>query len=106
MSSSLQIIANVAIFGGLILVGLQFQQNSGILQAQMLSAESQSLINQELQIIGEEGAKAWVSAMSDPTNVSPEHHRIMESIYWNAIESWRHTEELERLGLSDVSPRF
>ena len=106
MSSSLQIIANVAIFGGLILVGLQFQQNSGILQAQMLSAESQSLINQELQIAGEEGAKAWVSAMSDPTNVSPEHHRIMDAIFWNAIESWRHTEELERLGLSDVSPRF
>lgn len=56
--------------------------------------------------MGEQGAAAWVSAMSDPTNVSPEHHRIMESIYWSALESWRHIEELNKLGLADVDPNF
>lgn len=105
LGSWLQIVANVGIIGGLILVGFQLQQNSRILQAQMLSAESRSVIDQELQIIGEEGARAWVAAMSNPGKVSPEYHRIMEAIYWSAIESWRHTEELAVLGLVDVNPK-
>ena len=104
LASWLQVIANVGILGGLILVGFQLNQNSEILQAQMMSAESRSVIDQELQIIGEEGAKAWVSAMSDPGNVSPEHHRIMEAIFWSTVESWRHTEELGNLDLVDVDP--
>ena len=104
LSSWLQIIANIGILGGLILVGFQLRQNSEILQAQMMSAESRSVINQELQIIGEKGADAWVSAMLDPRNVSQEHPRIMEAIYWSTVESWRHTEELGNLGLVDVDP--
>ncbi len=104
LASWLQITANIGILGGLILVGFQLQQNSEILQAQMLSAESRSVIDQEMQIIGEEGATAWVSAMSDPSNVSPEHHRIMEAIYWSTIESWRHTEQLANSDLVDVDP--
>jgi len=104
LSSWLRIVANIGILGGLILVGFQLRQNGEILQAQMMNAESRSVIEQELQIIGEQGAKAWVSAMSDPRNVSPEHHRIMEAIYWSTVESWRHTEELGNLGLVDVDP--
>jgi len=105
LSNWLQIAANVGILGGLVLVGFQLQQNSEILQAQMMSAESQSVIEQEMQVIGEQGAAAWVSAMSDPRNVSAEHHRIMEAIFWSAVESWRHIEELANLGLADVDPR-
>jgi hypothetical protein len=105
LSSWLQITASVGVLGGLVLVGFQLEQNSEILQAQMMSDESRSAIDQEMQIIGEHGAAAWVSAMSDPSNVSPEHHRIMEAIYWSAVESWRHTEELDNLGLVDVDPR-
>jgi len=106
LSGWLQIVANIGILGGLILVGFQLRQNSEILQAQMLSAESQSVIGQEMQIIGEQGAAAWVSAMSDPTNVSMEHHRVMEAIFWSAIESWRHFEELGILGLTDIDPQY
>ncbi len=105
LANWLQISANIGILGGLILVGFQLHQNSQILRAQMLSAESQSVIDQEMQIIGEEGARAWVSAMSDPAGVSAEDHRIMEAIYWSALETWRHTEELDRLGLVEVDPR-
>jgi len=105
LASSLQISANVGILGGLILVGFQLQQNSQILRAQMLSAESQSVIDQEMQMVGEEGARAWVAAMSAPAAVSPEHHRVMEAIFWSAIETWRHTAELARLGLVDIDPR-
>jgi hypothetical protein len=105
LTSWLQITANVGILGGLVLVGFQLNQNSEILQAQMMSAESRSVIDQEMQIIGEEGAAAWVAAMSDPTNVSPEHHRIMEAIFWSAVESWRHIEELDNLDLAEVDPR-
>jgi hypothetical protein len=106
ISSWLQITANVGILGGLVLVGFQLEQNSENLRAQMMSAESRSVIDQEMQIVGEQGAAAWVSATSDPTNVSPEHHRIMESIYWSAVESWRHIEELNNLGLADVDPNY
>jgi hypothetical protein len=106
LSSWLQVAANIGILGGLVLVGFQLRQNSEILQAQMMSAESQSVINQEMQIVGEQGAAAWVAAMSDPTNVSLEHHRVMEAIFWSAIESWRHFEELGALGLTDVDPQY
>jgi len=106
LSSWLQIAANVGILGGLVLVGFQLRQNSEILQAQMMSAESQSVIDQEMQIIGDQGAAAWVSAMSDPTKVSAEHHRVMEAIFWSAIESWRHYEELGMLGLTNIDPRY
>jgi len=105
ISTWLQITANAGIIGGLVLVGFQLNQNSEILQAQMMSAESRSVIDQEMQIVGEQGAAAWVAAMSDPTNVSPEQHRIMEAIFWSAVESWRHIEELHRLDLADVDPR-
>jgi len=104
VSGWLQITANIGILGGLVLVGFQLEQNSEILQAQMMSAESRSVIDQEMQMIGEQGAAAWVSAMTDPVNVSPEHHRVMEAIYWSALESWRHTEELRLLGLANVDP--
>jgi hypothetical protein len=30
----------------------------------------------------------------------------MEAIYWSAIESWRHTEDLGNLGLADVDPHL
>jgi hypothetical protein len=106
LSSWLQVAANIGILGGLVLVGFQLRQNSEILQAQMMSAESQSVINQEMQIVGEQGAAAWVAAMSDPTNVSMEHHRVMEAIFWSAIESWRHVEELGLLGLTDIDPQY
>ena len=104
LSSWLQISANLGILGGLVLVVFQLNQNSEILQAQMMSAESRSVIDQEMQIVGEQGAAAWVSTMTDPTNVSMEHHRIMEAMFWSAVESWRHIEELSRLGLADVDP--
>jgi len=104
VASWLQLTANLGIIGGLVLVGFQLHQNSEILKAQMMNAESRSVIDQELQIVGEEGATAWVAAMSDPRNVSPEHHRIMEAIFWSAIESWRHTEELGNLDLVDIDP--
>jgi len=52
LASWLQITANIGIIGGLILVGFQLQQNSDILRAQMMSAESRSVIDQELQLIG------------------------------------------------------
>jgi hypothetical protein len=106
LSSWLQVAANIGILGGLVLVGFQLRQNSEILQAQMMSAESQSVIDQEMQIIGEQGAAAWVSAMSDPTNVSMEHQRVMEAIFWSAIESWRHFEELATLGLTNIDPEY
>ena len=105
LNSWLQIGANIGILGGLVLVGFQLQQNSQILRAQMLSAESRAVIDQEMQIIGDEGARAWVSAMSDPAGVSAEHHRVMEAIYWSTLETWRHTEELASLGLVEVDPQ-
>lgn len=104
LSSWLQVSANIGILGGLVLVVFQLQQNSEILQAQMMSAESRTVIDQEMQLIGEQGAAAWVSAMADPANVSPEHHRVMEAIFWSAVESWRHFEQLNKLSLADVDP--
>jgi len=73
---------------------------------QVIVGESQSVINQELQIVGENGAAVWSKAMTDPTNLSYEEHRIMESIYWSQLEGWANLVRLERLGLVEIEGEF
>jgi len=102
----LQVIGNLGIVGGLVLVGFQLQQNSEILKTQVIVGESQSVINQELQIVGENGAAVWAKAMTDPMNLSYEEHRIMESIYWSQLEGWANLVRLQRLGLVEVEGEF
>jgi hypothetical protein len=102
LANWLQVASGVGIIGGLVLVGFQLQQNSAILQTQVIIEESQAMIAQELQMIGENGAAAWSKAMTNPTELTPEEHRIMEAIYWTQKEIWSTSDRLEMLGLVEI----
>ena len=102
----LQIVSNIGILGGLILVGFQLQQNSEILKTQVMSDESRRAVEQEWLLIGEEGARVWAKAMERPNDLDLHEQRIMEAIYWSVVESWEHTQRLFTQGLVDIDWKF
>ena len=98
----IQIVSNIGILGGLILVGFQLQQNSEILKTQVLSDESQRAVDQEWLLVGEEGARVWAEAMERPNDLDLEEQRIMDAILWTMLENFRHTHRLSTQGLVDI----
>lgn len=99
LSDWLQIAANIGIIAGLILVGLQLNQNSKLLKTQMLYEESGRLVALETQMIGELGAEVWAKSISDPQNLTLAEQRVMEALLWSYIEQLRSTRLLGELGL-------
>ncbi len=99
----LQIAANIGIVGGLVLVGVQLNQNSELLRTQILYEESARSIDLESRVIGEEGARVWAKAMTEPTELSLEEKRIMEALLWSYTEQLRGMLLLAELGLMEES---
>jgi ketosteroid isomerase-like protein len=97
----LQIAANVGIVAGLVMVGVQLKQNSDLLRTQILYEESARSIALETQVIGEEGARVWAKAMTEPTELSLEEKRIMEAFLWSYTEQLRGMLLLADLGLME-----
>ena len=83
----LQIVSNIGILGGLILVTFQLQQNSEILKTQVMSDESRRVTEQELILVGEEGARVWAKSMERPNDLDLQEQRIMEAFFWSVVES-------------------
>ncbi len=98
----LQIVSNIGILGGLILVGFQLQQNGEILKTQVMSDESRRVTEQESILIGEEGARVWAKSMERPNDLDLQEQRIMEAFFWSVVENWEHTHKLSTQGLVDV----
>ena len=98
-SNWLQVTANLGIVAGLILVGVQLQQNSDLLKTQLLYEESRRIIEQEAQYIGEHGARVWAKSLTEPRNLNLEEQRIMEALLWSYTEQLRSTRLLAELGL-------
>lgn len=95
----LQIMANVGIVAGLLLVGVQLKQNADLLKTQLLYEESYRAIDLETKVIGDRGAEVWAKSISDASNLSLEDQRVMEALLWSFIEELRGTRMLADLGL-------
>ncbi|MDX1404551.1 MAG: hypothetical protein R3192_08435, partial [Woeseiaceae bacterium] len=95
----LQVGANLGIILGLVLVGLQLKQNSDLLRIQLLYAESQSFINHERAMIGENGADAWARSLEAPRELTLSETRIMEAHLYALAEQWRASHLLHELGV-------
>jgi hypothetical protein len=70
ISNWLQITANVGIVGGLLLVGVQLEQNTDLLKTQLLYEESSRMVELETKVIGENAAKVWAKSLTDPQNLT------------------------------------
>jgi hypothetical protein len=95
----LQVGANVGILAGLVLVGIQINQNTEMVRLQMLDAESQRVTGGEYVLVGEKGAAAWAKAILEPANLTFEEQRIVEALIWPAFENWEHAYRMHQQGL-------
>ena len=99
ISNWLQITANVGIVGGLLLVGVQLQQNADLLKTQLLYEESIRMVELETKVVGENAAKVWAKSLTDPRNLTLEEQRIMEALLWSYAEQLRATRRGHRTRL-------
>ncbi|WOJ93770.1 hypothetical protein R0135_01055 [Congregibacter variabilis] len=95
----LDIGANVGIIAGLILVGVQMQQNSDLLKTQLLFEEGLSYVQLEQTFIGENAAAIWAKSMGSPVDLTLEERRVIEGYLWSYLESWKTLYRLHELGL-------
>ena len=99
VGSYFSLAANIGVIVGLILVALQINQNSELLRLQMLELDSQRFVQQELAIIGEEGAKVWEKVLQSPEELTIAEQRVAEALLWPAFEAWRSSYLLHSEGL-------
>ncbi len=99
MGNWLQVGANLGIILGLVLVGFQLKQNTDLLRVQLLYEESQSFINHERQMMGDNPAEAWAKALENPEGLSPAEFRVMDAYLYAMSEQWRASHRLRELGI-------
>ncbi|HKX56169.1 MAG TPA: nuclear transport factor 2 family protein, partial [Xanthomonadales bacterium] len=94
-----QLIANLSIVAGLVLVGVQLMQNSEVLKLQLLYEESQRSIDIETLVIGEDAAQVWAKSLTDTAKLTLAEQRIMEAMLWSYTENLRANYMLSQYGL-------
>lgn len=99
LNRNLQVIANLGIVAGLVLVGFQLKQNSDLLKTQLLYEESQRSIDIETLVVGEDAAQVWARSLTAPADLSLAEQRVMEAMLWSYTENLRATHMLADLGL-------
>ena len=98
-STWLSIAANIGLIAGLVLVGVQINQNSELLRLQMIDQESRRATDHEKVYVGEIGAETWAKVISDPRNLTLTEQRVAESLIWSMFEAWRNSYKLHQAGL-------
>ena len=93
----LQVAANIGILAGLVLVGVQINQNSELLRYQILFQERHTSIEAEHSLLGENPALVFEKSLEDPLNLSTAEMRVMEAYYWTYFERVRRQYELRDL---------
>ena len=95
----LQTTANIAIIGGLVLVGFQMKQNADLMRIQLVYDESERLVATERAILGENSAAIIVKSVTRPRELTFEERRIVEAYIYTLVEQWRAMASLAAEGL-------
>jgi hypothetical protein len=95
----LQVVANIGIVLGLVLVGVQIKQSSDLARIELLYEESHRFVELETKVVGENAAAVWAKSIEEPEKLTLEEIRIMEAILWSFVEQLRGTYRLAELGL-------
>ena len=93
----LQVGANIGILAGLVLVGFQINQTTGLIRLQILYEEAGRAIENESTLLGENPSAVIEKSVSDPTNLSYEEMRILEAYHWRPIAQLERRYELREL---------
>jgi hypothetical protein len=103
IASWLQVSANLGILAGLILVGLQMQQNEELLRVQIMNQHYTEYIAADTAIAGENVAIVWQKSIEDPGGLSLAEQRSMESQTYAPLNRWINLYRMYEAGLLDES---
>ncbi|HET6563796.1 MAG TPA: DUF4440 domain-containing protein [Xanthomonadales bacterium] len=99
LNHRLQILANLGIVAGLVLVGVQLKQNSDLLKMQLLYEESERSMSIENLVVGEDAAQVWAKSLTDAPGLTLAERRVLEAMLWSYTENLRATHMLSEMGL-------
>ncbi len=95
----LQIGANVGMLIGLILVGLQMQQNSKLMELQIINDQNEAYIDGLWAAAGEQYADVWEKHLTEPENLSLSEMRVLEAGLLAPLSRWKTKYALFERGL-------
>ena len=102
LANWLQIGANIGILAGLILVGFQMQQNTDLLELQLIESGTQRTNDWFNHKMGEEFAQVWEKHMLEPENMTLRELYIVDQYYQSLIVGWLDAYRLAESGLVDA----
>ncbi len=88
-----QIVANMAVLAGLILVAIQINQNTELVRYQLKHNNFVLSVEKENTILGENPARVWAKAIENPSGLSLEEMRVMEGFFYRTIMEYNHLYE-------------
>ncbi|MGI9328071.1 MAG: hypothetical protein ACR2PZ_22815 [Pseudomonadales bacterium] len=91
VSNWVQVGANIGILGGLLLVGIQINQNTSAIKAQMNTSAQESLLQSELAMMGENPALMWAKSIESPSDLTLSEQRVMDAYIYLHYMRWRHS---------------
>ena len=98
MSRWAQLMGNVGVLLGLILVGVQIKQNTDAITAQIFTASHESSLQLEYTMLGENAAHVWAKSIESPRDLTLAELRIIEAYIWAEVSRWRFSYEMGAAG--------
>ena len=97
----LQVGANIGILAGLILVGLQMQQNERLLKIQLLNQINESAATFETTVGGEDIAAVWAKSVETPDQLTLADMRALEAVLYAPLVQWINLYRLHESGITE-----
>ena len=97
----LQVGGNVGILVGLILVGIQMQQNERLLKIQLVNQINESIAAFETAVGGEELSIVWAKSTETPEQLTLADMRAMEAVLYAPLVQWINLYRLHESGITE-----
>ena len=100
----LQVLGNLGIIAGLILVGIQISQNNQLTRIQLIHESQIAAQNMHLVLAGENPGEAWSRAILDPDSLTDEEIMVVDRVLRANLARVLRLESLYALGFDLYSP--
>ena len=98
----LQILSNLALIGGLVLVAVQVQQTRDLTRLQMRLELLGSFQQLEQGMLGEDPSVAWAKSIRDPSSLSDAEVKVVDSYLVSQLNQWNRLVSMEEAGLVEI----
>jgi hypothetical protein len=104
ISNWLQIAGNLAILGGLVLVGIQINQVNELTGVQMVDANMESSIVREIALMGENPNEAMFRVLLQADEATPQDYFVAERVYGVVMRQILRAIAVRGRGVESLSP--